>query len=146
MTPDQIDRAIVGRRLRLMQEALETLAQLPVSSGKDRDRDPVAEAAVERLMQVLVDLALDINGHLVVALLRRAPETGRQSFLDMAAAKVISDELADRLAPAASLRNVLVHHYVDIDRGLVADAVPALLRDVPEYTAAVARFVNEIRR
>jgi len=86
MTPDRIDRDTIGRRLRLMQQALATLRDSSSSTTGHLASDPIARAATERLVQVIVDLALDINGHLVVALLGRAPETGRRSFLDMAEA------------------------------------------------------------
>ncbi len=146
MTPDRIDRDTIGRRLRLMQEALATLRDSSSSTTGHLAFDPIARAATERLVQVIVDLALDINGHLVVALLGRAPETGRRSFLDMAEAGVLTDELVSRLAPAAGLRNVLVHQYVDIDARKVADAVPQLLADMPEYVTAVARFATQTNR
>lgn len=146
MTPDRIDCDTIGRRLRLMQEALATLRDSSSLVTGHLASDPIARAATERLVQVIVDLALDINGHLVVALLGRAPETGRRSFLDMAEAGVLTDELVSRLAPAAGLRNVLVHHYVDIDARKVADAVPQLLADMPEYVTAVARFAKQTKR
>jgi len=146
MTPDRIDRDTIGRRLRLMQEALATLRDSSSLVTGHLASDPIARAATERLVQVIVDLALDINGHLVVVLLGRAPETGRRSFLDMAEAGVLTDELVSRLAPAAGLRNVLVHHYVDIDARKVADAVPQLLADMPEYVTAVARFARQTNR
>jgi len=59
---------------------------------------------------------------------------------------VLTDELVSRLAPAAGLRDVLVHHYVDIDARKVADAVPQLLADMPEYVTAVARFAKQTNR
>ncbi|MGI8939845.1 MAG: type VII toxin-antitoxin system HepT family RNase toxin [Iamia sp.] len=142
MTPNKIDADTVLRRLRLIEEALSSLEGLRNVDAARLEAEPLTRAAAERLLQVIVDLAFDVNGHLVVALLGRAPETGRQSFLDLAEAGVLEEEQAARLAPAAGLRNVLVHHYVDVRVDLVADAVSEVLDAFPGYLTAVSRAVR----
>ncbi|CAN5725764.1 DUF86 domain-containing protein [soil metagenome] len=142
MTPSKIDADTVLRRLRLIEDALASLEGLRGVDAARLEAEPLTRAAAERLLQVIVDLAFDVNGHLVVALLGRDPETGRQSFLDLAGAGVLEEEQAARLAPAAGLRNVLVHHYVDVRVDLVADAVSEVLDAFPGYLTAVSRAVR----
>lgn len=142
MTPSRPDIVTVQRRLRLMRDALDHLGSLAGTSAEDLDGDPLTRAAAERLLQVVIDLALDINGHLVVALRDRAPETGRQSFIELATCDVISEALAERLAPSAGLRNVLVHQYVDIRTDLVASSIASTLEQYPAYIEAVAGFLK----
>lgn len=145
MTPARIDVETVLRRLRLIEDALGALGDL---RGVDAERlraEPLTRAAAERLLQVVVDLAFDVNGHLMVGLLGRAPETGRQSFLDLGEAEVLTVEQAARLAPVAGLRNVLVHHYTEVRLDLVADAVVEVLDEFPAYVAAIARSLRDHR-
>lgn len=141
MTPAKLDHEAIGRRLRLLEETLSSLEALRDVTPDQLGSEPLTRAAAERLLQVVVDLAFDINAHLVVTVLGHAPETGRQSFLDLADCGVLSTDEARRLAPSAGLRNVLVHHYVGVRLDLVADAVRETLRLFPDYSAAVARFV-----
>lgn len=142
MTPARLDHDTVLRRLRLIEAALSDLAGLRGATEATLRAEPLTRAAAERLLQVVVDLAFDVNSHLAVARLGRAPDTGRQSFLDLAEAGVLSAEVAERLAPAAGLRNVLVHHYVDVRVDLVAAAIGTVLDDFPDYVTAVARFLH----
>lgn len=130
------------RRLRLIEDALGSLDALRGVDAARLEAEPLTRAAAERLLQVIIDLAFDINGHLAVAILGRAPETGRQSFLDLAEAGVLDDDQAARLAVAAGLRNVLVHHDVDVRVDLVAAAVGEVLEQPPAYLTAVARAVQ----
>jgi uncharacterized protein YutE (UPF0331/DUF86 family) len=138
MTPAPLDRDQVGSRLRMMREALDQLATLRGATAAELDEDPIKRAAAERLIQVLVDLAIDVNGHVAVARLGKAPDTGRASFAAAAEAGIVSAELAERLAPSAGLRNVLVHRYTDIRTDLVADAIGTVLDGFAEYVRSVA--------
>ncbi len=48
-------------------------------------------------------------------------------------------ELAQRLAPSAGLRNVLVHEYAQVDLALVARGVELARSDSRAYVREVAR-------
>lgn len=108
MTPSKLDVAVIHRRLRLLEESLESLGSLQEIDAQVLAEDPIKRAAAERLIQLVVDLSFDINGHIIVARLGRAPETGRQSFLDLATAGVLEADLASSLAPLAGLRHIVV--------------------------------------
>lgn len=142
MNPRQPDFAVVERRLRALDDALSDLRRLSHIDATELRADPIARAAAERLLQVSVDLAVDVNAHLAASILGRAPATGRESFLAIAEAGAIPRELAERLAPAAGLRNVLVHRDVDIDVELVVRAVADMLDLLPRYVVEIATFVR----
>jgi uncharacterized protein YutE (UPF0331/DUF86 family) len=139
VSPKRLDVDIVSERLRLIDESL---SQLRMLEGHDLDNSPIERAAAERLLQVVVDLAIDVNGHLLVALGHPAPATGRESFIELGAAGVIDTALATELAPSASLRNVLVHRYVDIIVARVAEAITVTATSYPRYIREVARFLK----
>ena len=101
----------------------------------------VVRAATERMIQALVDLALDINGHIASSVLGRAPATGRESFDLAAQAGVITPELAHALKPSVGLRNVLVHLYAEIDVDIVAHSVGEVIEHFGEYVRSVARWL-----
>jgi len=143
MTPARLDADVVAARLRLISDTLEQLGALRgVTTERLRD-EPLTRAAAERLLQVVVDLAVDVNAHLAVARLGRAPATGRDSFIDAAELGAIDDALAGRIAPAAGLRNVLVHRYLEIRIELIAEAVGEVLDGFATYVGQVAGFVHD---
>lgn len=138
MSPRRLDIAVVLRRLSLMTETLEQLKLLAFADVDQFTANPLDRAAAERLLQVLVDLAIDINSHLAVAMGSSAPETGRDSFLALGSLGVIDPALAELLAPAAGMRNVLVHRYFDIRLNELVRGVEMALQQFPSYVRAVA--------
>ena len=56
---------------------------------------------------------------------------------------LIDHDLAERLAPSAGLRNVLVHAYVDLDLARLVAAVPLASEQYAEYVRQVARWVAD---
>lgn len=144
MTPGRPDAGVIERRLRAIQEALRDLDHLAQMDPAALGSESIRRAAGERLIQVAVDQAVDINAHLVTSVLGEAPVTARQSFTLAARAGILSSDLADELAPATGLRNVLVHRYVDIDVGVVETSIRRLLQLLPHYIREVAAFVASL--
>jgi len=142
VTPARLDPESVERRLRALADALADLEQLRGATSVRLDTEPLTRAAAERLVQVVVDLAIDVNAHIAAAHLHRAPATARQSFLDAATVGAIDASLAALLAPTAGLRNVLVHRYIDIDSQIVAAAIDVVLDGYADYLRSVARWLG----
>lgn len=144
MTPARPDADVVERRLRALRRTLDDLSQLGDVEPAGLATDPIRRAAAERLLQVAVDLAVEVNAHLVTSVVGEAPESARQSFELAATAGMLPADLAEQLAPAVGLRNVLVHRYVDIDLAVVASSIRRLLDLLPQYLREVAGYVESI--
>lgn len=141
MTPKLPSASVVERRLAHQRELLTAMRQLrPVTATKLAD-EPITKAALERMIQAVVDLALDINAHLAVSVLSKSPATGRESFDLMVEAGVLETELADVLKPAVGLRNILVHMYADIDLAILADSTEAFEVGFSRYVRSIARWL-----
>lgn len=104
--------------------------------------DPVVAAAVERLLCRVVDLAVDINTHLVVAVSGRAPVDYASSFRTAVEVGVLPADLGARLVPSVGGRNVVTHHYARVDLDVVARAVPLALEGYHRDVTAVARHLS----
>ncbi|MEZ5311442.1 MAG: DUF86 domain-containing protein [Microthrixaceae bacterium] len=143
MTPPRLDTSIIQTRLRMIEDSLAALGSIaPI----DIDNLPLAaieQAAVERLVQLIVDLAIDINSHVLVAAGHPAPRTGRESFIEMAEIGAIEIDLGKQLAPSAGLRNLLVHQYVTIRHELVAMGANSTLELFPGYVSGVAGYLQQ---
>jgi uncharacterized protein YutE (UPF0331/DUF86 family) len=142
VTPRSLDRDVAARRLRLLRDTLDELGQLQDVTAQRLQSEPLTRAATERLIQVAVDLAIDVNTHIAVSLLGRSPDAGYQSFELAAEAGAIGADLARQLAPAAGLRNRLVHRYAEIRLELVAAAVGDVLSGFGDYVKQAAAFIE----
>ena len=94
----------------------------------------------------LVRRKIATNLHLLRATGAETPTDYYESFISLGQAGVIPRELAERLAPAAGLRNRLVHEYDDIDDEIVLKAVSEARQSLREYVTAVERHVTRDSR
>lgn len=133
-----IDRAVVARRLRAIQDLLDHLDTLSVTDA-DSLSDMGLRLQVERVLTQVVNLAGEVNAHLALAVLKRPPEDFRQGFDLAARAGFIPPDLADALKPSVGLRSVLTHEDVDIDLNIVAAALPTAKEQYGVYVQSVAR-------
>lgn len=138
MTPPLLDVAAVHGKLATMAALLDDLDGVGDVDEALLERDRMLRHAVERVLTQLVDLAVSLNGHVAVAGGRPAPATYRESFAAAAAAGALPAALAERLAPSAGLRNVLVHEYAAVDLGLVVRGVELARTDYRSYVRALA--------
>lgn len=141
-----IERALrpelLAARLAVARRLLDHLDGLGQVDEERLERDLGLRLQVERSLTQLVEIAMNINGH-VVAVRRGVPPDGyRESFLAATEVGLIDAALARRLAPSAGLRNVVIHEYLDIDLAVLAAAVGAARRDFGDYVRAVATWLQ----
>lgn len=143
MTPPDLDPDVIHAKLSAIRELLDDLDSAGEITAGRLAEERILRHAVERILTQLVDLAVGINGHVSTALLGRAPTDYRESFACASEAGILPEDLAERLAPAAGLRNILVHEYTSIDLERVAGAVALARREFGTYVAEVARALLE---
>jgi uncharacterized protein YutE (UPF0331/DUF86 family) len=59
---------------------------------------------------------IDVADHLIAERGWPRPETGRDALITLGGQGVVPVPFAERIAPMAGLRNLLVHGYLTIDR------------------------------
>ena len=88
---------------------------------------------VNRRMQVAIETCIDIATMLVACLqLKRSDDAG-DVFRELARAKILTSELAEKMAKAVGFKNVLVHEYVKIDYKKVFIAKNENLDDLRKF-------------
>lgn len=142
----QLDFEIVLRKLKNIQKYLIQLQTKAKLSQTDYEENFEQQLIVERLLHLLVESAVDVNTHIIVSHNQTPPETYRVSFLAIGKIGVISMSLAKELAPAAGLRNRLVHDYDDIDLEVVYQSIAFALRLFPQYLQQVRAYLQKERK
>lgn len=136
-----IDKAIIRRKLAVIIENLNALGPISGMTREEYIQDVYKRKATERLLQELIEAAIDINIHLIVQTGNIAPDDYYRSFIDAGRLKIIPIELAEKLAPSAGLRNRLVHEYDLIEHAIVLDAVQMAEKLYSEYVKQVEGFI-----
>ena len=70
--------------------------------------------AADHAIQLSIQICIDVGAHLIAELGLEAPSDYRGIFKSLRPAG-LDAELAQRLADAAGMRNVLVHDYLEVD-------------------------------
>jgi uncharacterized protein YutE (UPF0331/DUF86 family) len=140
----RLDAALVRRKLATIAQNvgdLETVAEFTLAEYR---RDRFRQKGVERLLQETIEAAVDANQHLLRAAGAPAATDYHDSFVATGRHGVIPEALADALAPAAGLRNRLVHEYDAIDDAIVLAAVGTACRQFAAYVRAVEQHLERV--
>lgn len=140
MTP--LEQAVLGRKLNHLDELLTLLRAERATPLESFLRDRRQQLLVERLLHLSVEAASDLLEHLLVQGYNIKPQTYADTFLQAGRHDLIPMDLAQRLVPAAGLRNRLVHDYEAIDPSRVHAAIPIALDDLTQLQQAVANKVR----
>lgn len=135
-----VDVESVNSRLERLDELLQ---ELDAIRGGGRDAymaERRTRLAAEHALQLAIQGCLDIGTHLISELGLQAPGDYRGVFANLRPAG-LDPRLAERLAAAAGMRNILVHGYLDVDDEAVWDAL-AHLDDLRSFAATVCQIVD----
>ena len=110
----------------------------------DYQRRPGYNRITERLVQIIIESAIDINEKLIEAMNQPPPATARESFETVSRLGVIDDDVASVFRQTyVGLRNRIVHAYEQLDNHIVYYNAKRLLDDAERYIAAVQHFLDQ---
>ena len=140
MSPLDID--IIRTKIAIILDNLKALEPINEMSRDEYLRDLYKRKATERLLQELIEAAIDINTHIVVGSGYAPPDDYYQSFKRAGELGFLSLDLAEKLAPSAGLRNRLVHEYDRIDHSIILKAVSMAQELYPRYIEEISAFLS----
>jgi uncharacterized protein YutE (UPF0331/DUF86 family) len=126
--------------LRKLTYLRQILADLAPFHGASLAQVEAEHYKLERIFELLVMAASDILHHLL-AERGITPSSYRETFKLAAEQGLIPTELAARLQDAASMRNVIVHLYEQINYAILRDSISPALED---FRQLVALFETEL--
>jgi uncharacterized protein YutE (UPF0331/DUF86 family) len=126
--------------LRKYFDEMEPLRDITLEEYKG---DAIRRHAIERLMELIIECSIDINGLIIAGSGRRPPGDYRSSFLELATIGVVSPEFASSLVPMARLRNMLAHEYEAMNDEEIHANIPLVLNLFSQYFAEISRYIKE---
>jgi uncharacterized protein YutE (UPF0331/DUF86 family) len=137
---------LITEKLIKMKEYLDQLQKFTPSTYDKYINDLISKYAVERLLQLIVDLALDIN-NIILAALKKPPASDYfSSFINLAECRVLDEAFAYQIAPSTGLRNRLIHEYEEINDAIVFKSISQTVELYTLYLKEINRFTNELNR
>ncbi len=88
---------------------------------------------IERILELLVITSSDLIFHLLSQKENLVSSSYSSAFLRAGELGIINNELANSLAKAAGMRNILVHGYEEIDYKLVYKSIKQAIEDFGKF-------------
>ncbi|NLL17978.1 MAG: DUF86 domain-containing protein [Clostridia bacterium] len=133
-----VNKDVLMSRMDKLKEYVDFLETIKNHEKERYMQDPYLYGAGERFLHLAIECTIDIGNHLISDMRYRKPGSNRDVFVVLQENKVIPPELGERLADMASFRNILVHDYLKLDRGIVYDIITGNLADFKSFAAQIA--------
>jgi uncharacterized protein YutE (UPF0331/DUF86 family) len=130
---------IIINKLIKMENYISELEKFKPDTFKEYQNNQLKRYAIERIIQLIIDLALDINNILIKKADRYPAQDYYSSFLELIELEILSEEFAKDIAPSTGIRNRLVHEYEEVDNKVVYQNLDKLIK----YYLSYIKHVNE---
>jgi len=130
---------IIINKLIKMEKYISELEKFKPDTFKEYKNDQLKRYAIERLIQLIIDLALDINNMMIKKSDRYPAQDYYSSFLELIDLEILSEEFAKDIAPSTGIRNRLVHEYEEVDDKVVYQNLDKLIK----YYLSYIKHINE---
>jgi uncharacterized protein YutE (UPF0331/DUF86 family) len=121
---------------------LGEIEPLIATTLEDYQKDYVKRHAVEKLIELIVEIASDINRMIVEEKQATPSDSYFSTFSQLGELKILPQDLSLRLASTTGLRNRLVHHYEDIEHKIVYHSAVRLLKDYRQYFQMIEKYLQ----
>lgn len=129
-------------KLNLLREYLQDLKPYVALGTETILSNKEKVLSVERLFQLVVDEAADINSYVAYQVLDKVPESYRSSFHVLSESRILDQELIDAISESAKIRNQIVHDYEKLQK---KDGVEAIKKFFPLYEKYLDVLVRKFK-
>lgn len=138
-----LDKKLVHKKLEEMKRYEGELEPILLLSLKEFLASYRDMRAAERDFQLIVDSAIDINNHLLLALGLPPADKNYDSFFALVKAGVLTEKEAEKLAPSTGLRNKLVHEYDEINPEILYRSLKRFATQYKDYGRLVFAYLEK---
>jgi uncharacterized protein YutE (UPF0331/DUF86 family) len=131
----------MGRKIAQMEMYLGQVKEYSKVSLPSYKSEWKTQRIVERTLQILVELCIDMANHIISDEKMRLPEAYADTFKVLMENGVIDKGLWSRMERMAKFRNVVVHQYEKIDPAIVVSILRKNLNDFEKYKRAITKFL-----
>ena len=141
-----VDKTLLLRKLAELEKHLGQIREFSTVSVEQYSSDWKIQRIVERTLQIMIELCIDIAGHIISDRKLRVPVSYADTFKSLAEAGLITPGALDIMEKMAKFRNIVVHQYEIVDTEIVIMILQKHLNDFLVFRDAVLQFLTETRR
>ena len=132
----------IERRLERLKGCLLKLEPLKTKRSDEFASDPYLKDIVERNLEVAAQACIDIANRIISMEQLEKPRDAYGAIEMLGKVAIVPRKLAEKLAPIAGLRNILVHEYLEIDWSEVMRNLQRL-GDLYDFMEHIKKWLKE---
>ena len=141
-----VDQTLILRKLSELEEYFGQIGEFSSVSVEDYSGDWKTRRIVERTLQIMIELCIDIAGHFISDRKLRVPVSYADTFTSLVEAGLITPQISEVMEKMAKFRNVIVHQYEKVDTEIVIMILRKHLDDFLVFRDAVLQMLNNAKR
>jgi uncharacterized protein YutE (UPF0331/DUF86 family) len=130
------------RKLAELETFINQMQEYSTITVKEYSKDWKIQRIVERTLQMMIELCVDITNHVIADKKYRVPTSYGDTFQVLEEEGLISDEQCNTMKKMAQFRNIIVHHYDKIDEAIVVNILRQNLKDFLEYRDSIIKIIK----
>ncbi len=131
------DKEIFIGKLNYLKNYYEELKSFELLSFHQYVQDKTRRRAIERLLQLIVEVACDINSF-ILSKKGITPESYHDSFMKLYEIGIIEKDIALKLARTTGLRNRIIHEYGEYKDEVVYKNISIFIEFYGKYLKVLA--------
>lgn len=137
-----IKTSVVIQLLDSLDDTVKTLRDLQGLSFQELAKEIVRYWGILHGLHTAVEHVTDIGAHLLGGLGLTVPDKYKDIILKMGQHYIIPYDFAERIAPMAGFRNILVYKYLTVDPAIVYDVLQHNLADFELFIEYIYGFLR----
>jgi uncharacterized protein YutE (UPF0331/DUF86 family) len=137
-----VDKRLVLRKLSDLSDLYRQMLEYRGITTRRYAADWKSQRIVERTLQMMVEICLDVANHIISDKGYRRPVGYADHFTVLRENKMLSAKLTARMMRMAKFRNLIVHNYDKIDAEIVVGILKKNLPDFDAFKKAVVKFLE----
>jgi uncharacterized protein YutE (UPF0331/DUF86 family) len=130
------------RKLADLETYINQMQEYSTITVKEYSKDWKIQRIVERTLQMMIELFVDITNHIIADKKYRVPTSYGDTFQVLEEEGLISNEQCNNMKKMAQFRNIIVHHYDKVDETIVVNILRQNLKDFFEYRDSIIKIIK----
>lgn len=137
-----VDKILIMRKLAELETYIKQIQEYSTITVKEYSRDWKIQRIVERTLQMMIELCVDIANHIIADKKYRIPTSYSDTFQVLEEEDIISKKQYKTMKNMSQFRNIIVHHYDKIDETIVINILKRNLKDFFEFRDSVLKIIK----
>ena len=137
-----VDETLILRKLSELDEYYRQIKEYDNITVAQYSDDWKIQRIIERTLQMMIETCVDIAIHIIADKGYRVPKSYSDTFKVLHEENIVSSNLFNSLNKMAKFRNIVVHHYDNVDAEIIVGILKKDLKDFMSYKNAIISFLK----